>query len=73
MLDGFDIRTQGKLARNLLGYVPQETNFYDMSLDATIGFYARLRQIDLTRIPPLISRLGLEGHLNKRVSALSEA
>jgi nitrous oxidase accessory protein len=68
---GHDVRHAGKLARRSLGYVPQEAVFYDLSVAATLAFYARLKQSGSDRITPLLDRLGLAGHAHKPVSALS--
>jgi ABC-type multidrug transport system ATPase subunit len=67
-LDG---KRAGKAARRKIGYVPQEALFYDMSVQATISFYARLRQADAERIPALLEQLGLSEHVRKPVQALS--
>ncbi len=68
---GHDARRAGKLARRSLGYVPQEALFYDLSVAATLGFYARLKQAGSDRIPALLDRLGLAPHARKPVPALS--
>jgi nitrous oxidase accessory protein len=79
---GKDARRQGKAARRAIGYVPQETIFYDWSVQATMNFYARLKKADdgerrgshtaaSGRIPQLLDRLGLTPHLHKPVPALS--
>jgi ABC-type multidrug transport system ATPase subunit len=70
-LGGHDVRRAGKLARRSLGYVPQETIFYDLSVQATMEFYARLKQAGTDRIPALLERLGLTAHAHKPVPALS--
>jgi ABC-type multidrug transport system ATPase subunit len=70
-IDGHDVRRSGKRARRSVGYVPQETVFYDWSVQATMEFYARLKKVDPTRIAPLLDRLGLVEHATKQVSALS--
>jgi ABC-type multidrug transport system ATPase subunit len=68
---GFDALRQGKSARGHIGYVPQEAIYYDISVRATLIFYARLKKADLRRIPSLLERLGLTDHLDKPVPALS--
>lgn len=79
---GQAVRRNGKAARQNIGYVPQEAVFYDLSVQATMEFYARLKerretgdwrfsQSPLTRIPGLLERLGLAAHARKSVSALS--
>ncbi len=66
-----DARRAGKLARRAIGYVPQEAIFYDLSVQATMAFYARLKGVDRARIGPLLARLGLAPHARKPVPALS--
>ncbi|NUM48628.1 MAG: ATP-binding cassette domain-containing protein, partial [Anaerolineales bacterium] len=68
---GHDVRRQGKLARHLIGYVPQEFAFYDLGVLETMQFYARLKKANPARIPDLLERLGLSAHATKRVGALS--
>jgi ABC-type multidrug transport system ATPase subunit len=68
---GHDVRRAGKVARRSIGYVPQETVFYDWGVQATMEFYARLKKVDPGRIAPLLDRLGLAQHTRKQVSALS--
>ena len=76
-VEGHDVRRAGKTARRSIGYVPQEAIFYDLSVQATMEFYARLkgsRGVQLNapaRIPVLLDNLGLAGHARKPVPALS--
>jgi nitrous oxidase accessory protein len=65
------VRREGKRARSHLGYVPQESIFYDWRVRETMAFYARLKKVDSARIPVLLERLGLTEHAAKSVSALS--
>jgi len=70
---GKDVQTQGKAARSLMGFVPQELNFHDdMTVAETLTFYARLKKVasgyDFT---PLLDRLELTVHINKPVHDLS--
>jgi ABC-type multidrug transport system ATPase subunit len=70
---GLDVRAQGKTARNLAGFVPQDLNFHDdLTVAETITFYARLRKLpngaDLT---PLLDSLDLQPHLPKLIRELS--
>jgi ABC-type multidrug transport system ATPase subunit len=55
----------------MIGYVPQEAIYYDMSVQATLAFYARLKKVSLERVAPLLERLGLAEHARKPVPALS--
>jgi nitrous oxidase accessory protein len=66
-----DVRRDGKAVRQQIGYVPQEAIYYDMSVGATMAFYARLKKINPGRVAPLLERLGLTEHARKPVPALS--
>lgn len=70
-IGGYDIRTHGRQARRLLGFVPQELSFHaNMSVTDTLIFYARLKKASV--IPDsLLNRLALRPHLEKRVGELS--
>jgi nitrous oxidase accessory protein len=68
---GHDALRDGKAARRNIGYVPQEAAYYDMSLRATMAFYARLKQVNPQRIDMLLAKLGLQEHESKPVQALS--
>ncbi len=68
---GRDPLRQGKQARSLIGYVPQESVFYDWTVRDTMTFYARLKKAGPERIPALLERLGLLEHAAKPVPALS--
>jgi len=70
-LAGEDAQKRGKAARGKIGYVPQEAVYYDMSVRLTMAFYARLKKVDLSRIPSVLERLGLREHIDKPVPALS--
>jgi nitrous oxidase accessory protein len=70
-IQGWDLARAGKAARRRIGYVPQEAAFYDMSLESTLAFYARLKGVAPDRIHELLEQLGLAGHARKPVPALS--
>lgn len=70
-IEGHDARRAGKLARRSIGYVPQEAAFYDLSVRATLEFYARLKKVDGARAAALLERVGLGDHARKPVPALS--
>lgn len=71
-LDGLDPHRQGKEARRLLGFVPQQIQIPD---DFTVGeallFFARLKGVLREAVPPVIQRLGLDKFLYKRIGTLS--
>jgi nitrous oxidase accessory protein len=68
---GENVARRGKQARARIGYVPQETVFYDMSVLDTLVFYARLKKVIPRRIPAALEQLGLLPHQRKAVPALS--
>lgn len=70
-IKGLKVRQHGKKTRGFIGYVPQQTMFYDWSAQATCEFYAQLKRVPAARIPTLLAQLGLEAHAAKAVSALS--
>jgi ABC-type multidrug transport system ATPase subunit len=70
-INGIDVRRNGKAARTLIGYVPQESAFYDLTVWETLHFYARLKKVSSDRIAPCLDRVQLVNHSSKPVSALS--
>ncbi len=70
---GIDVQKQGKAARSLMGFVPQELNFHDdMSVAETLTFYARLKKVPTGfDFSPLLERLELMPHIKKPVHDLS--
>lgn len=75
IVDGRDMRRDGKKARRKIGFVPQTLAFHDdLRVNETIVFYSRLKRVDLndpTPIERLLKRLQLENQLDKRVGDLS--
>ncbi len=72
LVDTLDASKQGKTVRRLLGYVPQELAFYaDMSALDTALFYARLKNTPPQRAAEVLDQVGLTGHCDKPVGALS--
>lgn len=72
-VDDIDVQKQGKDARRLMGFVPQELSFHDdLTVGETIMFYARLKKVpagfDFT---PMLERLELLPHVQKAVRDLS--
>ena len=72
---GHDVRTQGRSARRLMGFVPQALNFHDdMSVEETLLFYARLKQVPgraAEVAAATLDRLALAEHAHKLVRELS--
>ncbi len=70
-LNEIDVQKQGKSARRLVGYVPQEFAFYDMSVLETLAFYARLKKTPAERIGEVLEKVQLTDHQSKGVNELS--
>lgn len=69
-LGEYNVAYQGKAARRMLGFVPQEISFHDdMSVRETLRFYARIKKTGVER--DLLERLGMMDYLNKKVRDLS--
>lgn len=71
-LGGHDIRRDGRRARALVGYVPQQVAFWDdLGALECLTFLARLRRAPIGRAADLLARVELADHAAKRVGALS--
>ncbi len=72
-LADLNVRTQGKAARRLIGFVPQELTFHDdLTVIETITFYARLKKVEAGYdFTTLLSQLQLVEHLKKPIHDLS--
>ena len=69
---GHDVRRDGKRARMLIGYVPQELGFYDeLGVSEAVRFFGRLKNIAVESPEHLLAGVGLEGHQRKRIRELS--
>ncbi len=68
----YDIKKNGKEARNLIGYVPQELNLHeDLTVIETMNFYSQLKRVNSEIIKKELQRIGLENHIYKTISELS--
>lgn len=70
-INNIDVLKQGKSARALIGYVPQEMSFFEMSVSETLIFYARLKKVDTEKIETVLNTVDLYEHRTKSVNALS--
>ncbi|MBE0689832.1 MAG: ABC transporter ATP-binding protein, partial [Anaerolineae bacterium] len=70
-VNGIQVSKNGKAARAVIGYVPQEAAFYDMSVLETLHFYARLKKTLPQRVHEVLEQVQLTAHSGKRVSMLS--
>lgn len=69
---GVDVQRQGKAARSLIGYVPQELGFYDdLRVGEAIAFFSRLRGLRRPDTAVILAKVDLGGHERKRVRELS--
>jgi ABC-type multidrug transport system ATPase subunit len=68
----YDVHRQGKFARMLVGYVPQEIGFYDdLRVSDALHFFARLRNLGQLSAANVLGGVGLDGHGRKRIRELS--
>ena len=70
-IGGLDVRRRGREARRLLGFVPQEIAFPELTAGEALELFARLHGAPAERVAALTARLGLEEELDKRVQGLS--
>lgn len=71
-IGGHDVRRNGKAARMLIGYVPQELGFYDdLRVSEAVVFFARLKGIAVRSTDDILASVGLIGHERKRIRELS--
>ncbi len=71
-IDGHDAWGDGKTARSLIGYVPQEIGFYDeLRVGEGVELFARLKNVTRAGTRGVLASVGLEPHSRKRVRELS--
>jgi ABC-type multidrug transport system ATPase subunit len=71
-VNGFDVRRDGRNARSMIGYVPQELAFYEeMSALEMARFFAQLKQVPPVEALDALAQVGLTEHAAKPVAALS--
>ncbi len=70
-VNSLDVKREGKRVRASIGYVPQETAFYDMTIGQTMQFYAKLKRVATTDIAPILERVDLAVQTQKPVKNLS--
>ncbi len=69
---GHDVWRDGKRARLLVGYVPQELGFYDdLGVADAVHFFARLKSVAVRSTDDVLAPVGLGGHETKRIRELS--
>ena len=71
-LADYDVQYQGKQARQLVGFVPQEMGLYDeMTVREITAFYSGLKKTSTAEGMALLERVGLVDHATKAVRSLS--
>lgn len=70
-VNGIDVHRNSKAARAAIGYVPQESAFYDMTVLETLHFYARLKKAEIQRVDAVLAQVQMDEHAAKRVNMLS--
>lgn len=69
---GYDVSRDGKRARALIGYVPQELGFYDdLGVAESVRFFGKLKGLHTRGAHAALDRVGLLGHEGKRIRELS--
>ena len=69
---GFDTLREGKAARGLIGFVPQELGLHgEQTVAEAVAFYARLRRVPLARALSLLDRWQLDEVSRSLVRTLS--
>ena len=72
LVNGWDIKREGKKVRSVVGYVPQELAFYaDLSTRDTLRFFAKLKRAAAPRVEEVLAEVGLSDHGDKPVATLS--
>ncbi len=71
-VDGIDVESNGKAARRLIGFVPQNITLHEnMTVRETLLFYARLKKLGTAPMEKWLERLDLKIHARKKVDELS--
>jgi len=70
-LNGLNIKKHKKESKTLIGYIPQEPAFYDMTALEILSFFASIRRVDREAIERTLDVVGLREHITKNTSALS--
>lgn len=69
---GVDVTRQGKAARRLIGYVPQEPALFDdLRVDEATLFFGRLKRAGTDEMRRMLDEVHLVPHAKKRVRELS--
>jgi len=72
-INGYDIKTNGVEAKNSVGYLPERVAFYNnLTPLQTLHFFCELWGVDKSVAKPLISEVGLEDAINRKVGNFSK-
>ena len=70
-VDGVDVAREGRRARAMMGYVPQQLPHYDLPVVELVRFVSRVRAVGMEQARDMAQRLGLGDYLARPVAALS--
>jgi len=72
-INGFDIEKEGIEARRSVGYLPERVSFYNnLTPLQTMNFLCELWSVDKSVAKPLISEVGLEDAIDRKVGTFSK-
>jgi ABC-2 type transport system ATP-binding protein len=72
-INGIDVRTHGKKAREYVGYMPEQVAFYDnLTALQNLRFYAEMKHASKDECERLIEQVGLGDAGKKKVGAFSK-
>jgi len=72
-INGYDIKTHGIEARRSVGYLPERVSFYNnLTPLQTMHFFCELWDVDKSIAKPLISEVGLDDAIDRKVGTFSK-
>ena len=72
-VNGYDIKTHGVEARRSVGYLPERVSFYNnLTPLQTMHFFCELWDVDKSIAKPLISEVGLDDAIGRKVGTFSK-
>jgi ABC-2 type transport system ATP-binding protein len=72
-INGYDIKENGVEAKNSVGYLPERVAFYNnLTPLQTLHFFCELWGVDKAIAKPLISEVGLDDAINRKVGTFSK-
>lgn len=70
-VNGLEVARNSKTIRSIIGYIPQEAVFPDLTVKEALTFHARLKKVSPKALPQVLEQVGLLEQINKPVRALS--